>query len=765
MIFESPQDVCNVIDCMWKADLLRAPNRTLLVQLFDGFPPYTQEEQVENKLEVNINFKEATMLGQQARGQFSNAFLKPEHYFNVRLGAAPIHKRDDWGRYITAEINRPMKKSWSYTQLLNEKFAGVVLHGTGAQHWETKYGWEPRFVAIEDLMIPTDTKQSLKELPYFGIRRIYTPGELARKIRGKNVDPGWNKKAVYQILDQIKFENSNTSAMTWMDSPEKMESLIKQNNAAFEADGAPSIIMWDFFYCDDTAAKPSWRRRMILGNNNGVAAMPDQWVYDGGNRSAGRDLHELIHIQFGDLNNKPPFMYHAVRSLGFLLYDVCSMMNRLRCRFTERVFQDLLTLIRVNDPSDRARQNMIALYNKGIVEDGVSFVKNEDRPQVNANLVQELQANFRQLMSESASSYTQDIDNGTSREVTATETMARVNQVNAMVGGMLNLAYVQENRAYQEIARRFCIPDSEDRDVKLFQMKCQSHGIPKKWLNPDLWEITPETTLGSGNKTLEIAQAKALMEARPLYEPSAQRKILHIYTEAMSDSRLAADLVPLEKGPQVSDSVHDAELSFAAMMDGTPVSPREGVNHTEQIETLLVLMGLRIKRIMMTGGMGTPDDVVGFRLVARNIAGQMDMLATDPSMKQKLTAYEKALTKNMNYVKAFHQRQQQAMQEAQAQGGGMDPEAMAKIQSQRALTQSKIQDNRLKTIDGLKQKDAKFRQQQAQDAAKTRAEIHRDNLYAASEMQADRARTAVELHDTAMVGAVNGMPEAGEDEA
>jgi len=40
-----------------------------------------------------------------------------------------------------------------------------------------------------------------------------------------------------------------------------------------------------------------------------------------------------VAFQFADLSAVAPFRYHSVRSLGWLLYAVINLQNRLRCKF------------------------------------------------------------------------------------------------------------------------------------------------------------------------------------------------------------------------------------------------------------------------------------------------------------------------------------------------------------------------------------------------------------------------------------------------
>jgi len=326
--FSTPAHVGSVVWDMKWADLTRSNNRALINKLFDGWPPYTIDEVKRNKIAVNVNFKEGVTQAHAARRQYENAFLKPENFFNVKVDRGAIDKRQEWSGFITRRINRVMKRSWPYIQLVRSKFSGVVLHGIGPQIWESRWDWRPRHIAIEDLLIPTDIDTSLENLPFFGVRRVYTPPELVERTQRKNVDPGWNQKLIRQLLDDIKNTNMQSSQYTWLYNPEKMFELYKQNNIWWSVDSAPSFTFWDFFFYDSDAQ--GWKRRMIQdvdGPNPGspYGSFKDNdadWVYKS-ERVFAKELGQLLHIQFGDLSNKPPFHYHSVRSRQGAIRGVC----------------------------------------------------------------------------------------------------------------------------------------------------------------------------------------------------------------------------------------------------------------------------------------------------------------------------------------------------------------------------------------------------------------------------------------------------------
>jgi hypothetical protein len=334
-------------------------------------------------------------------------------------------------------------------------------------------------------------------------------------------------------------------------------------------------------------------------------------------------------------------------------------------------------------------------------------------------------AKNNQSMSQSASSFRQDINDGTSKEMSATETMARVNASNALVGAMLALAYTYQVFQYNEICRRFCIEHSLDKDVQKFQKWCKKQGIPDECLDVEHWVVEPERVMGAGNKTLEIAQAKEMMGIRPMLDPEPQREVLHDYVLSITDDPARADrYVPISK-KVISDSLHDAQLAAGALMMGMPVAIKTGMNHIEYIEALLDSMSMVIKRIAQGQQMGvmiTPLEISGLGNIANHIGQHIQILAQDRNEKDRVKKYSDLLGKLANEVKGFAQ---QFFEKHQSENG-QNPELQAKLQAEVIKAQSNAKIKEDKAAQAMSQKDASFQQRMEQEAEKHRMQLGKD---------------------------------------
>lgn len=755
MKFNKPAEVESVAWQLKRADYPRGKNRARINDLFNGAPPYDQQEVEENNIAVNVNFLESTRLGHDARSQFYNAFTKPGNYFTLRTDIGPIHKRNQWGAIVTREINRIMKRSINYFETMRSKFAMDVLHGIAPSIWRNRTHWCPDGCGVEDVLIPATTRLDMHNLPFFALYKQFTAPELIRLTRGPKVDPGWDRGLVDSCIEWVDRSSMALLGVNWPEiwAPEKLSERIKGDGGFYVGDQVPTVNCFDFFFWDDSGKESGWRRRIMLDSwstpdgggtphrrEGEIYQKPPAFLYTSGAKPYAAKREEIVAFQFADLSAVAPFRYHSVRSLGFLLYAVCHLQNRLRCRFNEAVFEALMMYFRVKTMDDAQRALKLELVNRGFIEEGINPIPANERYQVNAPLVQLGLVENKQLISENAASYTQNTNYSQGGvEKTRFQVMAETNSVASLVSAGLNQAYAYQTFEYLEILRRFCKQGSPDPDVNKFQAACLRQGVPQDMLCEDYWDLEPERVMGAGNKTLEMTIAQQLMEWRDKFDPEPQRTILRDSVLAITDDPAKAlSLVP-EKPVKVTDSVHDAQLASGSLMMGLPVEVKTGINHIEYVDTLLLNMAVIMKGIEQTTKMGTPDQIKGLLNIAGNISDHIKIIAQDEKEKPRVKKYQDQLAKMMNMVKAYAQRQQQAMQkQAQAGNGGMDPEKLAKMQAEMMLAQQKKENARTSHAEKTAQRRITFEQQ-----TKQKAEQH------ALEMRSKAAQAELEIRKTA----------------
>ena len=756
--FSSPAKLTSLIWDMRNADLPRSSNRARIDELFNGNPPYTSAEVAKNRIDINCNFLESTQIAHNARRQYSNAFLKPGNFFAVRLDSGPIHKRQEWGEIITEQINHQMKRGPSalhYRESLRNVFAQVVIHGIGPAEWSSKYNWVPDMHMLSDIQIPSRTLLTMENLSYFSIFRRYTAEQLWKMTHGPKVDKAWQMPVVDQCLAWAakQYGQTRTNNDTQY-NPERWQEDIKSDSGWYGSDQVPTIDCQDFYYLSDEGKNHGWRRKIVLACPEGVADGKNfmgengTFIYDAGERKYADRLDQIIHFQFADGSVVAPFRYHSVRSLGFLLYSICHLQNRLRCRFNSHVFESLLQYFRVSNPQDAERLQKVDLVNLGIIPDGLTMVPINERWQINGDLVGAAMQLNRQSMEDSSASSTQDFDFAKDqKEKTATQYIGEANATSAMVGAMLQEAYGYQEFQYREIGRRFCIPNSRDASARAFRKECLSRGVPEAFLNVERWNIAAERVIGAGNKQLELAQTGMLMQQYNRFDPDSQRIILRNFAfAAVDDAALANELVPLQKD-QINGTKSFAQTAMGALMQGLPVQPPPGTNRIDVVETWLASLASIVQGVEQSGGVPTQQVLTGELNTAAAIEQQIALIAQDPEEKERVKEYSDDLSKLQNLIRAHEQRfqeQQGQQQDQQAEGdkakivsAAITAQAMAKMKeeahAQKLAQKQQSFDQKIshQDISAQVQNASTLKKTETDVAAKdltTAAEIHREAM-------------------------------------
>ena len=451
--FGTAQKVFDVTKNMQDAEDVRAKDRSKINVLFNGQRPYTKDEEEKHQIQINVNWGEGKRIMLDANRQVNNALCHPGLLFNCMLEAGPVDKRDQWAMDFTKFIHMPLQRGKSgklHNFLVRNRNASMCMHGVGPMVWMKQGFWKPRYVPLEDLLIPTDTYCDLSNLRYFAVNLYLTPGEFIDMTQGDTVKPGWNQPQIKKILNWHKKNWNESTPSTWRDQPEAMREVIHQNKGYYYSDAIPKIRLRAFFWqdCDDP---DKWYRNIIQRETCGEAKITD-FVYDGQDEVMASDVFQLLNVTYGDVSLIAPTKYHSVRGLGVDLYAPVETLNRLRCEFVQAVFEQLKMYFKINNPADRDRLKRVVLEAYGFIPEGLEIIPREQRHQFDPNVVQMAMAQVKQITQENSSAFIRDLDDGSEKEMTAFEARAKLNMANVMVSSMLQTCIFRKAGT----TRRFC---------------------------------------------------------------------------------------------------------------------------------------------------------------------------------------------------------------------------------------------------------------------------------------------------------------------
>lgn len=773
MSFKTAEDVLKCIRCGDEVEAARSRNRTRVLKAANFTPPFSESDAEKMGIKTNVNFGELAITLSHARMQLLSAFLSNQYFFTVKIPQAPVEKRAEWEAAITEAINKPMRKSPAYFELVRNIWNSVTLHGTAARTWRHSENWLPQFVALDDLRIPTDTTLDFKNLTWYAQRVPYTPIELVTEVYSKKKDNGWNKKSISQILENYK-ELNVTDAQnnySWPNDAEKIADLMKQSGGFYGSDAVPVIPLWHFYFQDEDPKDPKkqkWFMRVVadptaVRGSNGAS---DDFLWKSKEPIADNWRH-LLHCQYGDLSADSPYKFHAVRGLGFALIEPTFFSNLLKCRFLDGANDTLNAWFQILDAPEKARTAIQEFGNFKAVSKNIRMIPAAERHKPDQAFVESAQAQMKQLQQEASTSYTQATDTGTAKEQTAFETRVKLEQVNALMSGIFLVATKYESYAYEEICRRFCNASSTDEDVQKFHKQMKRAGIHPDFLDVDIWDVEPVTPLGQGNPTLALATAQQLMSIKDQLSPEAQQQVLHdfILITTKSPSK-AAQLAPLEK-KDPSDATQLAADRFGALMQGVPL-PLRNKNLIDQIDIIMGLMAGKITMITQRDNMATVEEGQGLANTSQYITQAIQQLAQDQQQKPRVKQYTDSMGKLDNEIKGLIQRGAQKREaDAKKAQDGENAAEMAKAQATIQLAQAKIQlgeqqaqaklhQTQIKDAHALTQKQiadeadqhrksqaAQADEQRKDEAAK--AELERQNEAAKRDIARENAKTAADI--------------------
>jgi hypothetical protein len=770
--FDKPEQIKAICENLQTVENIRARERAMIDILMNGKRPYTDDEVKKHQIRINVNWNEGNNILQDANRQVNNATLYVGKFFTAKCVSpkCPVEKREEMGQKFTTAIMRPLKKNKSGKKHLfvrKTRNASICLHGIGPLMWMKPSDWLPRYIPLEDLLIPTDTTLDLCNLQHFAINLYLTQGEFYDLTHSKTVDKGWNVKFVEQILDALKDPNNkNATNYNLNEQPEKWQEQFKQNRCFYNSDAVARVKLRMFLF---QALDGKWYRRVVLREDPGtklaqlVENSKDAFVFTS-NVPFADDIDHILHIQFGDCSIVPPLKYHSVRGLGTLLYGPVETSNRLKCQFIQAAFDDLMQLLRISNPTDKIRQQIVQLFPYATVEDGVSFVKGDERHQPNPQISEAAMSMTRQNMSENSASFVQDINDGTSKEMTLGEAQIRANAANVMVGGMLQSMYGQEEYYFEEVVRRFCMKNPTDEVIVAFQKSCKEAGIPEAMVqDPEAWEINIERVIGAGDQTLAQQRTSALLGQSQRFDPTSQRKILNTWTAVMTDNPdLANELVPM-KAPEATDGTLEAEDVFATLMEGIPVSMREGIDQQGYVESMIGMMAAKVGKIEemeQQGEVADLDELEGLDTVQQDINKHIELLAQNPENKQMVKQYGDMLGQLNNMVKKFIQHYMEQKQ-SEMENQNVDQEAMAKANATTMLANVKAGIGEQNAALKRQQSQAKFEQKMQQDYIKHTQKLAQDS----QNHQLDMRKQIEQLRAELIGGAVRTKAEIAATEA
>lgn len=764
MEFNDARQLDQITSDLVFADWPRGINRGQIAALADGEAPLTEEEAEEANVKTNFNDLQQPSLLHECRMTFYNAFFQQGQYITCQSDHpwVPRHKRASWSKIVEHETNRPLIEDVNYDQMMQSKFATLSLHGIGPAIWRNTYEVVPDPLSVSDLLVPTNTLRGFKNLPLIVIRKSFTGMEFENLVLAEKRDPGWNMDYVKRCLKWVDEQMRSGLDRTYNEyyNQERWEQEGKQEAGWLGADRVPTIDVFDIYGFVEASSsrgnESGWVRRIIIDpwSNSGPSNIQptrrdrkidkfnkSSFLFTSRDKPVADDWQNIVSCQYADLSAVAPFMHNATRGLGWLTYALCHVANRFMCRTLDSGFEQLMQYFKVNSKDGVQRALKVELSNMGFIDPTITMIGQNERWQPNANYTEMVSGKISQAIEDRVRGWTQQMQPGNAKtEKTKAQWIGELQQMTAMVGAAINLAWRYQKWEDREVFRRLLIPNSKDPMARRCRERCMRQGVPERLLNEfEGWIVEHERMMGQGNQTLALTIASQILSMAGRLPPESQQKANWIYLNALThNAQLASELAP-EQPVAVTSSSQQAVNDYNSCANGVEPEMVPGTNEIEYI-----VRALKLAETKVGAGLKSPQkmipakDLQALSPYVQDIGKHVRILAMDKQQAKLVKAFVKKLTQIAAQLKAFGQRLQAAMkaQQKQQQGnGGGGGELAAKVMPAVIAAKTKAKIKEEEAAQRRKHKDIAFAQEIQHKGVRAKADVAAKDLTTAAEIR------------------------------
>lgn len=661
----------------------RAANRARINELANSMPPYTDDELAASKIFTNVNPCLAARVFSDAARRLNAVSRGGAVLFSVAIDLPNRDVAATVSQIVTEEINRIVRKSTAYDYKQACSDWTMVLHGKSPSVFPNQHDWCPDPLAIEDFLVPDTASVDLSDVTYFAVYQPVTLSKMLTLASAKHRASGWNMEAVNQAI-RILAESGNMPFTG--DFAEKLVEDFKENRTWYDMRSTTARMpAYHFFKMEQRRGAPAWEHWIVADDNRISGALYKS------PRPMECGIESLVSVQYADMAAVAPFRYHNVRGLGFRVYGVINLFNRLFCRTVDHGFEALNQFYRNVGETERDNVGILTNNNYSELPPGVDMVPASERYTVNNQLLLSLFDLFRQIIGEHSLSWTMSTADGTRRAMTATEALAQARYVQQSSENMISIKTKYQEREYREIARRFTVKGSRNKDVARFRKRMAEMGIPPEALDYDRWTVSIDTGGINTMPDLSAAIQNVIFENRGAFSPEAQKVIRRNWLMAVTGSAQLADQIEPMNAPGPSSTALFASQAMTQLLSGLPVALPSFVNVPEYASALFRLLVEKLQGLAAASVYPDRESVAGILNAAQHTSDVIAVLSSDPANQQAAGALDAMLERLLTSAEPFFNQSRLA-------GQALTPEDQAKVNAIYAKAQAEAEVNAAKQM-------------------------------------------------------------------
>tara|TARA_R100000655_G_scaffold109791_2_gene165501 strand:- start:5341 stop:7560 length:2220 start_codon:yes stop_codon:yes gene_type:complete len=701
----------SIFENLRRADEQSSINRARVDAMFDGANPYNQSALASSGqgLKTNLNFGEAQRLLDISLSAYVDLYSSLEKLVEVKSTQGNATEVGRFEDIVSEEITQLLRCWPEFHSLYLRLCTTFIKHGVAVTYFDTPDDWKFRVGGFADMLIPRQTPASEAMIDIAIGRREYHLHELFAFIKNEKAAArvGWNVDEVKRVIMKCASTNGRKRNVNY-ESWETLQQEFK-NNDIHEGHNNPTV-----------SVLHHWVREMDGSISHYICSEKDakDFLYKKISRY-DKPEHAYVMFTYGVGSNGT---YHSIRGLGHRIFNHIQTSNRLRCQMIDGAM--LGSAVMIQPENQRALDELGFTYygayavlspNVNIIEKAVPNLSTAVKPAL------EDISNQLALNTDTVSTYGPQQSSPYKNQM---QVVADMDVQTRLSGASLNLFYASWNRLLREVVRRIVTTKKSDPMLKDFYERCAMRGVPENFIRSlDTMRTKAVRSIGNGSYANRLVALKELQAISGSFDETGRRNLTRDIVSTRVGHDLADRYTPQQSEPRPTIDSKIAYLENQELMAGEAVPVVDAEMHGAHLNVHLPELNQLIEELNQ-GAADPVQSLPALQAFYQHISETVQFIASDPTQQGMVGAAKQVLNFAEEMINNTS-KQVQKMQRDQMEQQGGSPEGA----EQNALSM-KMQEHQMK-LDMARQKaeldmelkQAKFRQEQAIEDAKTVAKL------------------------------------------
>jgi predicted transcriptional regulator YdeE len=701
----------SIFENLRRADEQSSINRARVDAMFDGANPYNQSALASSGqgLKTNLNFGEAQRLLDISLSAYVDLYSSLEKLVEVKSNQGNATEVGRFEDIVSEEITQLLRCWPEFHSLYLRLCTTFIKHGVAVTYFDTPDDWKFRVGGFADMLIPRQTPASEAMIDIAIGRREYHLHELFAFIKNEKAAArvGWNVDEVKRVIMKCASTNGRKRNVNY-ESWETLQQEFK-NNDIHEGHNNPTV-----------SVLHHWVREMDGSISHYICSEKDakDFLYKKISRY-DKPEHAYVMFTYGVGSNGT---YHSIRGLGHRIFNHIQTSNRLRCQMIDGAM--LGSAVMIQPENQRALDELGFTYygayavlspNVNIIEKAVPNLSTAVKPAL------EDISNQLALNTDTVSTYGPQQSSPYKNQM---QVVADMDVQTRLSGASLNLFYASWNRLLREVVRRIVTTKKSDPMLKDFYERCAMRGVPENFIRSlDTMRTKAVRSIGNGSYANRLVALKELQAISGSFDETGRRNLTRDIVSTRVGHDLADRYTPQQSEPRPTIDSKIAYLENQELMAGEPVPVVDAEMHGAHLNVHLPELNQLIEELNQ-GAADPVQSLPALQAFYQHISETVQFIASDPTQqgmvgtaKQVLNFAEEMINNTSKQVQKM-QRDQMEQQGGSPEGAEQNALSM-KMQEH----QMKLEMARQKAELDMELKQAKFRQEQAIEDAKTVAKL------------------------------------------